>query len=436
MHNSLRAGQSLAEVLVGLSVGAILIGAATLVMSSILKSNVGIERNQAASTFGQEVIDKVNAWGSESWHNLYGLTKGTSTPYFLNASGSTLFAINGREGVFDNDVTSGLVGEWKFDEIETSTSTTTYDATGNNNNGILVNGVARASSTCKAGDCLSFDGINDYITFGDINNFDATTAFTVSAWINRQGDSVSGEAGTIAGKWNTGEAKGWFLEIADSDHATNANQFRFFISGVSDTSFYATTTTSNGTWYHVAAVYNGAMKYIYINTASSSEEATGSPTTTNDQFQAGFDTGSGGSSNYFNGYIDDVRIYNRALSGDEIKKIYNGKAFTRSFSVENVCRTSDASSSISGVSPCADGSSTDPSTQKVTTIVEWTAGATTIEASLSSYVTRWKNAVFQQTNWTGGLDDSGTYTGSSNYYSSSSNISSTSTTGSIRIQGL
>ncbi|MEK7542877.1 MAG: LamG-like jellyroll fold domain-containing protein [Patescibacteria group bacterium] len=430
-----RAGQSLVEVLVGLSIGAIMIGAATIAISSILRSNVGIEKNQSASMLGQEIIDKTNSWSGESWQNLYGLTKGTSTQYYLNASGSTLFVINGKEGVLDNDVTNGLVGEWKFDEVQTSTSTTTYDATGNNNHGTLSGGPTRASSTCKIANCLSFDGINDYVTIGDINNLDASTAFTVSAWVNRQGDSVSGGAGTIAGKWNTAGASGWFIEVMDSGDA-NPNAFRFFVSGVSDTSLYATTTFSNSTWYNISAVYDGSNKYIYINGVATSELTTGTPTTTNDPFQIGFNTGSGDGNNYMNGLIDDVRVYNRALSADDVKRLHNNRIFMRWFSVENTCRTTDSSSTISGVSPCDAGSSDDPSTQKVTATVEWDSGAVTTQSSLVGFVTRWKNAIFRQTNWTSGVDASGTYTDSTNYYSSSSNVNTTSSSGSIKLQGI
>lgn len=431
-----RSGQSLIEVLIGLSIGAILIGAATIAISSILQSNVGIERNQAASAFGQDLIDKTRAWGDENWRNIYDLTKGTSTQYFLNASGSTLFVIQGAEGLIDNDVTGSMVLHLKFDEIVTSTSTTTHDATGNNYDGTIV-GASRASSTCRIGSCLSFDGTNDSVSSGNQSNLNATSTFSVSAWINRQGNSVAGGAGTIAGKWSTAGNAGWFLEVIDSADGSNPNQIRFFISGVSDTSLYsASSTITNSAWHHVVAAYDGSNKYIYVDGTPASEATTGVPTTTSDDFQVGFDTGSGGENNYFNGFIDDVRVYTKALSADEVKHLYSGKMFSRSFSIENTCRTSDASSTISGVAPCPAGTLADPSTQKITAIVTWEGNDGTIESSLSSFVTRWQNAVFRQTDWSQGIDTSGTYTRDTRRYSSSSNMAATSSPGSLKIEGL
>ncbi|MDO8557463.1 MAG: LamG domain-containing protein [Candidatus Jorgensenbacteria bacterium] len=420
-----RVGQSLVEVLIGLSVGAIIIGGATIAISSVLRSNVGIERNQSASTIGQELIDKVNAWSGESWQNLYGLTKGTSTQYYLNASSSRLFVVQGKEGILDNDVTNGLVGEWKFDEDVTSTSTTTYDATGNNNNGTLTNSPTRASSTCKIGNCLSFNGVDAYVTAENTNNI-TTGDFTITAWVNT--NALDGAYHCIITK-NAAAYPNYQLCISPS----NVFQGGYEVSS-GNSSLATSSAISTGIWYNIAISAdrtNGTALYVdgdLINTiAAKSGSLSNSDTLYIGRHSSGF---------YWNGYIDDVRIYNLAFSADDVKRLYNNRIFTRWFSVENVCRTADSSSTISGVSPCAGGSSDDPSTQKVTATVEWNNGASTLQAALASFVTRWKNATFQQTDWSSGLDASGFYTGSSKYYSSSSNVNATSSSGSFRLWGI
>jgi hypothetical protein len=185
----------------------------------------------------------------------------------------------------------------------------------------------------------------------------------------------------------------------------------------------------DGNWHHLALTYNGAALVSYIDGAqTATNPVTGAITT-------GSPTNIGNYGGYYaNGYIDDVRIYNRALSANEVKQLYSSNIFKRFFYVENACRTNDASSSISGVNPCGMGSSDDPSTQKVTSVVQWTTSAGAGQATLSDFVTRWKNAIFQQTDWSGGVGGGSPVTSPGNTFSSSSGADFTD--GSFRIQGL
>jgi hypothetical protein len=153
--------------------------------------------------------------------------------------------------------------------------------------------------------------------------------------------------------------------------------------------------------------------------------------------QYGNNIGAIAGSETFNGSIDDVRIYNRALSADEVTQLYKSNIFTRHFYVENACRTNDASSSISGVSPCESitpASSLDPSTQKVTAVTEWPTRASTGRSALSDFLTRSRNVIFRQTDWSGGVDG-GTVTAPAATFTTSTNVDSGSG-GSIRIEGM
>jgi len=106
------------------------------------------------------------------------------------------------------------------------------------------------------------------------------------------------------------------------------------------------------------------------------------------------------------------------------------------FSIENVCRSDDSSSTITGTAPCVSGSSDDPSTQKITSYAQWQAGGKTTQVTIFNYLTRWKNKVFKQTDWSGGGSQDGPITLENNKFSSSTNIDYSTTTGAIRIQGL
>ena len=106
-------GQALIEILVGLSVGAILIGGATAAVVAILRSNLESKNFQAASSLSQELLDEAKTIAEAKWHDIYDLSKGSDTQYYIAASG-TVFA------VFDGTTTTlvGNITYTKFFSIE------------------------------------------------------------------------------------------------------------------------------------------------------------------------------------------------------------------------------------------------------------------------------------------------------------------------------
>ncbi len=112
--------------------------------------------------------------------------------------------------------------------------------------------------------------------------------------------------------------------------------------------------------------------------------------------------------------------------------VIEGVTYTEFFSVENVCRDSN---DITGVPPCGGGSSEDPSTQKVTVYVTWPTGSTNAELKVADYVTRWENAVFQQTDWSGGAthNNNDAVSEPDNKFTDSDNIDFNSNPGSIKL---
>jgi len=429
-----KGGQSLVEVLVGLTIGVVIIGVAAFAITGTLRANVGIDRNQSALNLAQDLLGKVRSWSGQNWQNAYSLTKGTDTKYFLNASGSTLFIVQGEEGVLDNNVISGLVGEWKFDQDVDATSTTAYDSTGNNNHATLVNSPTRASSTCIVGNCLSFNGLNSYLLITDPLSevLDPTTQYTLSVWIKT---TSSNTYEFIVSKTSGGSGGGYELFMT-------SGKIRFSscdASGSCTGGYFDITTDASyndGLWHLIiATVKTDDVAQIYVDGVFVKQ----SSTVTQSNIANNYNLVIGGrgptGSNPFNGLLDDVRIYNRQLSSDEVKQLYGAKIFTRSFSIENACRTNDSSSTISGAAPCGGGSSDDPSTQKVSVRTNWISNGTTTQSVLTDYITRWQNAVFQQADWSGGIDASSTYTNSATTFSSSTNTATT-TNGAIKLQGI
>lgn len=84
----------------------------------------------------------------------------------------------GREVKAQADITTGLVGHWKFDE---GAGTTANDSSGNNNTGTLSGAVWTIQG--RFGQALVFDGINDWVTINDAPSLDLTTGMTIEAWV-------------------------------------------------------------------------------------------------------------------------------------------------------------------------------------------------------------------------------------------------------------
>jgi len=210
----------------------------------------------------------------------------------------------------------GLVGYWHLDE---GTSTLAYDNSGYGNNGTLYNTPTwQTSNNCRAGGCLDFNGTNEYVGVSSNNTLDLSSVGSVAVWINIP-SSWSGSLypnvvskGANAG-WDT---DGW--SIYAFGPASNAIGIGFRNGGtVKNVSF---TNSLKDQWIHIVGVWNGSNIYIYENgVLKNSSAQTISPPVTSYPVTIGRDNGS----QYFDGLIDEVRIYNRALSVTEILQMYN-----------------------------------------------------------------------------------------------------------------
>lgn len=211
-------------------------------------------------------------------------------------------------GPFTRD--NGLVGYWTFDE---GTGTTAYDYSGNSNTGTLTNGpVWQTSSNCKKGGCLSFDGVNDYINVPTSAAINHTTngTFSISIWV---------KPNTLTSAWRRGTiVQGSYLNSGYRLGFDNGGAPRFWTgqNGGTLTMFSSTAMTINQ-WNHVIVTYNNQQAYLYLN-GQQVGSATGTYIAGTNAFRIGALV-----SEYYSGYLDDVLIYNRALSADEIQAIYN-----------------------------------------------------------------------------------------------------------------
>jgi hypothetical protein len=222
---------------------------------------------------------------------------------------------------------NGLVGWWTFDGKHMS-GNRAFDASGQGNYGTLTGSNGLPVRTIgKIGQGLSFDGVDDYVELGTPSIIRITGSITLSAWI--KASTLTGTDRRIITKGSPGgQGFSYGIDITNDNGSYQALMV-LTSSGADYFGRYSATTISTGQWYHVVGVYNAANQTVdlYLNGAldngiklgtiqSSINDSSGDP------FRIGTDS-QGIMSDYWNGLIDDVRVYNRDLTRDEIKRLYN-----------------------------------------------------------------------------------------------------------------
>jgi hypothetical protein len=219
------------------------------------------------------------------------------------------------------DLESGLIAHYAF-------SGNTADSSGNGHHGrFIASGSTPSLVADRFGNPNSayfFDG-NDYIQVADAPALRlANTDYTISAWTYITGPGYSAD-NTILSKRGGCANNGWMYHIIDNQHSTETtNTVIFNLSGCDDPHVVSPSALSYGTWNHTVMVYSGNVMSMYINGVQVLSEVMPSPnayTTANmsigrDNYTAAFSN-----SHYFNGTIDDIRIYGRALTPAEVRAL-------------------------------------------------------------------------------------------------------------------
>jgi hypothetical protein len=234
--------------------------------------------------------------------------------------------IDGNQYGF-NDVFDNLVSYYTLNEAE---GTTVNDSkgtnNGTNNNATIVDG--------KYGDCLEFDGSSSYVDFGDITDFEfGSSDFSIEAWVY---PDVVNTSQAIFSKYNgSADNNREFIFYIYSDGKLGLNTYSDGTSAT-ETIAMSSTSLSASTWQHVVVVKSGTNVKFYIN---GTQAGTGSAVSTlySGTSKAILGAVDGGSL-YFDGKIDNVRIYSDALDEEEIKELYDlsgKKNFRLSYGIFN-----------------------------------------------------------------------------------------------------
>jgi prepilin-type N-terminal cleavage/methylation domain-containing protein len=271
-----------------------------------------------------EILVVIVVIGVLSAFILVGMSSVTSS---ANIAKSQAFSNSLRNSLLIN-----LVSEWKFEGPTPAESTVTTndakDSWGSNNITTVGGNPVVKNSNCVSGKCIFFDGTGDYVSILDSNSLDVTDGITISVWVNVASvqntnyeyivrkTAVEANQGTLYGLLMGYNNKIVRLFIWTEDSAACCSM-------VVD----SVTQLDLNKWYYLSATYDAASHTgrMYINgvldktntNAGSTKIRTNNNILYISQIQDG--------TLYFNGYMDEVALYNQAMSASNVsEKYYSG----------------------------------------------------------------------------------------------------------------
>jgi lysophospholipase L1-like esterase len=214
------------------------------------------------------------------------------------------------------DWNRSLVGWWRFNTENSENTTFFRDWSSWKNNATCLVTNCPASTSGKFGNALHFDGVNDYVDTGNASSLNITGNITIEAWVKPE----RLETAHIVKKATRDSTDGYELSLSEStgkayfrvNQKTSHNTYKIF----SNSSY----PLDGNTWVHLVGLYNRDQVQIYFN--GNLENSMSGPTnivSNTDNLKIGGPD----LSRYFKGTIDEVRIWNRALSPEEIKASYD-----------------------------------------------------------------------------------------------------------------
>jgi hypothetical protein len=202
------------------------------------------------------------------------------------------------------DLNDGLVAHYPFNG-------NALDESGNGNHGTVHGAMLTEDRFGKSDGAYSFDGKNDYI-ISSPNLPIGNSVRSISVWFKSTSDS--GYNG-----WYTNTVTSWG-NASDNNNCDIAFYQGKLLFGAFANDVRTDVLVNDGSWHHVVVIHNGTILKIYLDHEVIASNKIRELNTTNSSFYIG--KRSGQSNQHMDGVVDDVRIYNRALTESEIQQLY------------------------------------------------------------------------------------------------------------------
>ena len=278
--------------------------------------SIGAQRTGPTSAYPNQTWYPFNGQIDESRLYNRALTDAEITTLYNSGAAKLNSSTAGRGG----NLTSGLVGHWTFDGSKLTTTTAT-DSSGSANHATPTNSPTPAQG--KLGQALSFNGTNNYVNAYSMTSLHGQSAVTYSAWIYRTGGTLYDG---IVSKFDSSNS----IDMILGGTLGGVDDIFMRVSPVSATNygFSSSNVITPNTWHHVVMVFDGTQTgnenrlKLYVNNVQQSLTFSGTIPVSTPTVGANLSIGAY-QTYYFPGSIDDVRVYNRALTAAEVLQLYN-----------------------------------------------------------------------------------------------------------------
>jgi parallel beta-helix repeat protein len=224
------------------------------------------------------------------------------------------------------DWNRSLIGWWRFNGESGENPTFFRDWSSRGNNATCSGINCPLSNPGKFGNALNFDGSNDYVTVPDSAILNPLN-ITLETWFNANSGGLASQKPLIQKPYTSHAAPyyQYMLSLTDTVGYPKAAEFYLTINGVMQDIEIKNLSYNYGQWHYLAGTYNGSTMTMYLDgNIVGRTQIVGTITSYNTILEFGAYTNvAPGSSNVFNGKLDEARIHSRALSPDEIKASYN-----------------------------------------------------------------------------------------------------------------
>ena len=332
-----------------------------------------------------------------------------------------------------SSLTTGLVGYWPF-------CGNANDASGNGNNGTPMNGVALTTDRFgNANSAYSFDGVDDRIDIADNTNqliFGSQAAVTLSIWVQKLSTNISGDP--ISKGWHSGTFSLGNKYLAFGYESTS-NSYNFSLYNATTlNSIQSSVNATVNQWDHLVIVRSSTMKFyingveVGINALNAGWNVDYNSFITNSPLTFGARNNLSAPStpfwsNFWDGKLDDIGIWNRTLTASEIQQLYNQGQATYSWSpggANTPSITVSPTTTTTYTCTITNGGATSTLTQTVTVNPIPTvnagadqtvfAGSSVTLAGSGATTYTWSNGITNNTPFTANATNTYTVTGTSN----------------------